>query len=66
MEENKMNEERLYKLAHKQLESEWFKFSKRADRFPNFEVYKMKEEELWNELQELEKEMDKKRIRCFE
>ena len=61
-----MNEERLYQLAYKYLEKEWFKFSKKAERFPNFEKYSIKEKELWNELQELEKEMDEKRIRCFE
>lgn len=61
-----MNEERLYKLAHKQLESEWFKFSKRTEKFPNFEKYSIKEKELWNELQELEKEMNEKGISCFE
>lgn len=58
--ETKMKEERLYELAHEALLNKWGREHDFLKEHPENEISQIKEKELWNELIQLEEEMNVK------
>lgn len=57
-----MKEKRLYNLAHDMLLMMWGREHDFLERTPENEIARNREEKLWNELMELEKEMNEKKF----
>lgn len=57
-----MKEERLYELAHEALLNKWGRENDFLKEHPENEISQIKEKELWNELIQLEEEMNVKGV----
>ncbi len=55
-----MKEKRLYNLAYETLLGKWSRENDLLNKYPDNEIAKIREHELWIELQELRNEMDSK------
>ena len=57
-----MNEKRLYKLAREMLLLKWCREHNFLEEHPNDKISIIKEKKLWDELNELEKEMKERKL----
>ena len=57
-----MEEKRLYNLAHDALLMKWGREYDFLEKYPDNQISKIKERQLWNELIELEEEMMTKKF----
>lgn len=55
-----MNEARLYELAHEALLTRWGRSYDDVRKYPDCDFFETKQKELWNELLNLEYEMENK------